>query len=131
MTFRPLLQFVQQKLEAEFKGSQAGQVDPFKLQQRIERIQHELPLVEDECRKLIAAKQVLIDKTKKTLVANRATISQLQEHVGVTLCSNEYDVAYSSFMKVLTEWNDRQLQSDDRDYYPADEDFQKLLSSIV
>eukprot|EP00250_Pteridium_aquilinum_P034399 c7532_g1_i1 orf=561-1028(+) len=128
------LNYVQHKLEAEFNGRGPDQVDPFKLMLRIKRIQDELPSVEAECRKLLAAKQDLIDKTKEVLVANRALLRRLQARAGAPICCDEDDAVYGSFVKVLHEWN-KQLQSDDNalstDCIALEGLNQKLFSSLI
>lgn len=128
------LTYVQHKLEAEFNGRQPDHVDPFKLMLRIKRIQEELPIIEDDCRKLLAAKQDLIDKTKVILVANRALLRRMQARAGTPIFCDGDDAVYSSFMKVLHEWND-QLQSDDNakgiDLIASEDLNQKLFSSLI
>lgn len=101
------LSYVQHKLEKEFDGTHADNVNPLKLMWRIKRIQEELPSLEGECRKLLAAKQDLIDKTKRILVANRASLRRLQARLDIPICCDTDDPVYSSFMNVLKEWNNQ------------------------
>lgn len=128
------LNYVQCKLEAEFNWRQPDQVDPFKLMLRIKRIQDELPTVENECRKLLAAKQDLIDKTREILVANRAQLRRLQARAGTPICCDEDDAVYGSFVKVLHEWNNQLLSEDnlvDTDGVALEDLNQKLFSSLI
>lgn len=128
------LNYVEHKLAAEFNSRQPDQVDPFKLMLRIRRIQDELPAVEDECRKLWAAKQELIDKTKEILVANRALLRRLHARAGLPICCDEEDAVYGSFVKVLHEWNN-QLQlgetAKDASCDTLEDLNQKLFSSLI
>ncbi|MCO5554931.1 hypothetical protein L7F22_008470 [Adiantum nelumboides] len=125
------LNYVQHKLEAESNGREPGQVDPYKLLLRIQKIQDELPSIEDECRKLLVAKQELIDKTKEILVANRALLRRLQARVGTPICCDEDDPVYSSFTKVLHEWGDQLQSGEGTDSVGIEDLNQKLLSSII
>ncbi|KAM1824471.1 hypothetical protein ACFX13_024054 [Malus domestica] len=49
-----------------------------KLVSRIKKIQEKLSTLEDQCRKLLSAKQDLIDKAMTTLVGNINQLHQLQ-----------------------------------------------------
>ncbi|KAI5079528.1 hypothetical protein GOP47_0005007 [Adiantum capillus-veneris] len=125
------LNYVHHKLEIESSAREPGQVDPYRLLLRIQKIQDELPVIEDGCRKLLVAKQEVIDKTKEILVANRALLRRLQARVGAPICCDDDDAVYGSFLKVLHEWSD-QLQSGEGTDSAVIEDLnQKLLSSII
>lgn len=80
-----------------------------KLIARTKRLQDELPLLREECNKLLAAKQDVIDSARTILVNNRQLLCQLQARAGLP---DTDDSVYSSFTKTLEEWDQ---QTDDFD----------------
>lgn len=104
-----ILQIVHSKLEHEFEETYPGNANPLKLLARKKRLQDELPLLREECDKLLAAKQDLIDAARTTLVKNRTLLCQLQARAGLPVSCDADDPIYSSFVKTLEEW-DHQLE---------------------
>ncbi|KAG0627700.1 hypothetical protein M758_2G221600 [Ceratodon purpureus] len=104
------LQWVHQKLANEFEGTYPGNANPLKLLARTERLQDELPLLREECDKILAAKQNLIDLARTTLVKNRTLLRQLQGRAGLPVTSDADDPIYSSFVKTIEEW-DQQVKA--------------------
>jgi hypothetical protein len=51
------MQLVLHKLEAEFETAYSNSVNPLKLISHLKRLQEELPILQEECDKLLAAKQ--------------------------------------------------------------------------
>lgn len=104
-----ILQIVHSKLEHEFEETYPGNANPLKLLARTKRLQDELPLLREECDKLLAAKQDLIDTARTTLVKNKTLLCQLQARAGLLVSSDSEDPVYSSFVKTLEEW-DQQME---------------------
>lgn len=105
-----LLQVVHDKLENEFQTTYPGNANPLELRARTKRLQDELPLLREECDKLLAAKQDLIDRARTTLVKNRTSLCQLRTRAGLRVNSDADDPIYSAFVKTLEEW-DQQMKT--------------------
>ncbi|KAH9565501.1 hypothetical protein CY35_04G081700 [Sphagnum magellanicum] len=98
------LQLVLHKLEAEFETAYSNSVNPLKLISHLKRLQEELPILQEECDKLLAAKQDLIDIARNNLVKNRTWLRQLQARAGLTVVSDADDPIYSTCTKALEDW---------------------------
>ncbi|GLJ28943.1 hypothetical protein SUGI_0570970 [Cryptomeria japonica] len=101
------LMVVQHKLEIESEQRYADKNNPLRLMYRIKKIQDELPLLKEQCEKLLAAKQDLIDKTQTMLVGNRALIQRLQVRTNIPVTSDSDDLVYTSLGKIIDEWNEQ------------------------
>lgn len=96
---------VQHKLEIESEQRYPGKANPYKLMYRIKKIQEELPSLKDQCEKLLAAKQDLIDKTQSMLVGNRGLLQRMQARANIPVIDDTDDTVYISFEKIIDEWN--------------------------
>ncbi|KAH9303973.1 hypothetical protein KI387_008377 [Taxus chinensis] len=101
------LTVVQHKLEIESEQRYPDKSNPLKLMHRIKNIQEELPLLKEQCEKLLAAKQDLIDKTQTMLVGNRALIQRLQVRTNIPVISDSDDPVYTSLETIIDEWNEQ------------------------
>eukprot|EP00252_Welwitschia_mirabilis_P010319 TRINITY_DN23522_c0_g1_i3.p1 TRINITY_DN23522_c0_g1~~TRINITY_DN23522_c0_g1_i3.p1 ORF type:complete len:165 (-),score=35.28 TRINITY_DN23522_c0_g1_i3:198-671(-) len=99
------LEAVRRKLEIELEEDYPDKANPLKLLKRIKAIQQELPSLMNQCKKLLVAKQDLIDRTQSMLVGNRASIQRMQSYLNIPSDNNAADTVYSSFQEVINEWN--------------------------
>nr|XP_043607440.1 uncharacterized protein LOC122579345 [Erigeron canadensis] len=125
------LTVVHNRLDKEFRQIYPDNVNPMKLVSRIKKMQDELPSLKEQCGELLSAKQDLIDKARKTIVGNRASLQRVQRSMGMPVTSDSDDSAYTSFNEVIDEWTMQVRSRTGDEGHEGSEDINKMLFSAI
>ncbi|KAJ4707743.1 spindle and kinetochore-associated protein 2 [Melia azedarach] len=126
------LTMVQYKLEKEFQQIYPDNANPMKLFSRIKKVQEDLPILKEQCRELLAAKQDLIDKARTVLVGNRSLVQRMQAPLDIPVISESEDHGFANFKQVIDEWIVQvRSRTGDEEHDSDSEDINKLLFSTI
>ncbi|XP_024520171.1 uncharacterized protein LOC112342485 isoform X2 [Selaginella moellendorffii] len=105
------LLLIQYRLDEELSRIYGNDdVNPMKIQARLNKLQEELPVLEAECKRLLAAKQEFIEQTVGSLLHNKATLESLQARAGTATNNEDVDQpdesSAQSLGKILKEWKE-------------------------
>ncbi|KAL9439893.1 hypothetical protein AB3S75_018704 [Citrus x aurantiifolia] len=126
------LTMVQYKLDKEFQQIYPDNANPMKLVSRIKKVQEDLPILKEQCRELLAAKQDLIDKASAILVGNRNLVQRMQASLGIPIANESEDASFANFKQVIDEWTVQvRSRTRDEDHDSNSEDINKLLFSAI
>ncbi|KAL9442845.1 hypothetical protein AB3S75_016246 [Citrus x aurantiifolia] len=126
------LTMVQYKLDKEFQQIYPDNANPMKLVSRIKKVQEDLPILKEQCRELLAAKQDLIDKASAILVGNRNLVQRMQASLDIPIANESEDASFANFKQVIDEWTGQvRSRTRDEDHDSNSEDINKLLFSAI
>ncbi|CAL5194557.1 unnamed protein product [Lathyrus oleraceus] len=125
------LDILHKRLQKEFQHLYPDNANPMKLASRIKKVQEDVSSLKEECPKLLAAKQDLIDKAQRGLVESRNLLKCMQSSVGIPFTGEDED-AFANFKQVIDEWTDQTRSKTGNEPHDSDSgDLNRLLFSAI
>ncbi|CAK8569938.1 unnamed protein product [Lathyrus sativus] len=125
------LEILHKRLQKEFHHLYPDNANPMKLASRIKKVLEDVSSLKEECPKLLAAKQDLIDKAQRGLVESRNLLKRMQSSVGIPF-TGEDEEAFANFKQVIDEWTDQTRSKIGNEPCDSDSgDLNRLLFSAI
>ncbi|KAI7837499.1 hypothetical protein COHA_008690 [Chlorella ohadii] len=97
------LDWIRLRLEEEFARScRKGEINTLALLTRLNKLRRELPEIQEECHRVLQAKQALVDAVKQGLGANTEQLRKLRRRAGIPTTAAD-DETYAAFTRAVEE----------------------------